>query len=471
MVEGKIVSHNHQKLGSGLRSDGERAAFPRPQQSPIQPCPQCGSSGPFYRDGLRILSDGSQVQRWLCRSCSYRFSESNVKVHIASEVFETLDPIDNSHKGRVGSSSRTVQESANGLSFLLSEDVRSHNLSSVAKGLNALPLYSSNAKCASKKAKNLSATEIKTVAGEEKTTQKNAKGLIVQFMAWLEKEGYGKESRYPNNLNTLVNLGADLLNPENVKEVIGKHNMKNGAKLQYVYAYSAFLKMLKMSWNPPHYKQEETLPFIPDEKELDALVSACRSRRMATYLQCLKETFADPGEVLRLRWIDVTNNIVTINRPVKGHNPRQLEVTNKLISMLNSLPKTSERIFPTSYRNMFSCYDKVRKRVAELQKNPRLLSIELRTFRHWGGSMLAHYTNGNVLTVQRMLGHKRIENTMKYISMIHFEDHEFETATATSDEEIKKLGAAGFQKYDERKIGETCISYYRRPKRFNAYVS
>jgi hypothetical protein len=43
--------------------------------------------------------------------------------------------------------------------------------------------------------------------------------------------------------------------------------------------------------------------------------------------------------------------------------------------------------------------------------------------------------------------------------MITFKDEDFETATATTDDEIKKLGAAGFQKYDERKIGETCISY------------
>ena len=55
------------------------------------------------------------------------------------------------------------------------------------------------------------------------------------------------------------------------------------------------------------------MPFIPDESELDSLISACRSRRMAAYLQCLKETYANPGEVLRLKWVNITNNIVTIN--------------------------------------------------------------------------------------------------------------------------------------------------------------
>ncbi|MGQ9642199.1 MAG: hypothetical protein ACUVUF_08840 [Candidatus Bathycorpusculaceae bacterium] len=156
----------------------------------------------------------------------------------------------------------------------------------------------------------------------------------------LKKEGYTKETRYPYCLKKLVKLGANLLDPESVKAVVGKHEIRNSAKLQYVYAYDAFCRMLGLSWNPPKYKREESLPFIPDEAELDQLIAACRSRRMAAYLQTLKETFADPGEVLRLRWIDVSGNVVTINNPVKGHLPRQIEVSNKLIAMLNALPKS-----------------------------------------------------------------------------------------------------------------------------------
>ena len=82
---------------------------------------------------------------------------------------------------------------------------------------------------------------------------------------------------------------------------------------------------------------------------------------------------------------------------------------------------------------------------------------------------MAYYLNGNVVKVQRLLGHKRIENTMEYVSMINIKEDEFEVATATTEEEIKKYGIAGYEKYDERKIGETCICYYRRPKRFSSY--
>jgi hypothetical protein len=73
------------------------------------------------------------------------------------------------------------------------------------------------------------------------------------------------------------------------------------------------------------------------------------------------------------------------------------------------------------------------------------------------------------LIVKEKLGHKRVENTMKYIARIKWKINEdFDVATATTDEEIKNLGTAGYQKYDERTIGATHISYYRRPKRFGS---
>jgi hypothetical protein len=91
------------------------------------------------------------------------------------------------------------------------------------------------------------------------------------------------------------------------------------------------------------------------------------------------------------------------------------------------------------------------------------VSIKLRSFRRWGGTMLAHYTNGNVLKVKEKPGHKSILSTMKYTRMIHFEDNEFEAATATTVEEAKHILSAGFD-YVTEKRG---IMLFRRPKRFS----
>ena len=42
-------------------------------------CPQCNCEN-LFRDGLRTLNSGEKVQRWLCRSCGYRFSEKIIEM-------------------------------------------------------------------------------------------------------------------------------------------------------------------------------------------------------------------------------------------------------------------------------------------------------------------------------------------------------------------------------------------------------
>ena len=76
--------------------------------------------------------------------------------------------------------------------------------------------------------------------------------------------------------------------------------------------------------------------------------------------------------------------------------------------------------------------------------------------------MTYHYTHGNILLVKKLLGHKRIENTMKYTQLIKFKDDEFDVATATNVEETKQHLAAGFDYVTEKNQ----IMLFRKPKRF-----
>jgi integrase len=118
-------------------------------------------------------------------------------------------------------------------------------------------------------------------------------------------------------------------------------------------------------------------------------------------------------------------------------------------------------IGPTIPNFAVNSFQKLRKRLAHKLQNTEFLRVCFKSYRHWGGSMLAHYTNGNVLTIQKALRHKNIQNTMKYIHTIQFKDEDFEIATATTTEEIKQPGQAGFVKYDE--MNE--IHFYRKPKK------
>ena len=310
-----------------------------------------------------------------------------------------------------------------------------------------------------------SPTETKTVAGNREIDAATAKGLLLQYELWLQKEGYGEKCRYHDCIRMLINSGADIYKPENVKKVIAKKNWKNGTKMQTVYAYNALTKMLKISWEKPTYRQEQTLPFIPNPKEIEALISGSRSRDLATYLQTLKETMADPTEAIRLRWIDFNpdENTITINNPVKNHDPRQIPITNQLVSMLNMLPKKSDRIFNTTYQKISERFRNARKKVASKLQKPRILSITLRTFRHYGATMLYAQTK-DILLVKKILGHKKIENTLVYTRLINFKTSEYDTAAAADIEEAKQLISNGFEFVCDIKG----IKLFRKPKRFGA---
>jgi len=308
--------------------------------------------------------------------------------------------------------------------------------------------------------KNLSATEtIRIVA--DGINQQEAKGLLLQYELYLEKEGYGKNSRYISCIRMLINSNVNMNDSEDVKRVIASKAWKNGTKMQVCYAYDALLKMLKTTWTMPKYRQEEAYPFIPDTKEIDALILSAGSKRMTAYLHVLRETMADPGEALRIRWTDINGNVIMLNHPVKGHYPRPLQVSNNLISMLNSLPKTCELVFPVSYDALACCYRVLRKRVAQKTNNPRILKITLTTFRHYGATLL-YFQTKNILLVKKLLGHKKIENTMKYTQLVSFSDTEFEVTTAQTLEEAKQVLSAGFD-YVAEKDG---IMLFRKPKRY-----
>lgn len=94
-------------------------------------------------------------------------------------------------------------------------------------------------------------------------------------------------------------------------------------------------------------------------------------------------------------------------------------------------------------------------------QNPRILKITLTTFRHFGATWTYFHTR-NILLVMKMLGHKRITNTLKYAQLIKFKDDEYEVATAANVEETKKILEAGFD-YVCEKDG---ILMFRKPKRY-----
>lgn len=437
---------------SGL-NNWKSARSSGPHQPPIR-CPECGSDR-IWKDGLRYPrgNKGTPVQRYLCRDCGYRFSEPKVKLDVSSQPAEASDPRFNLLDRRVISANLPIQKLHDNAALSIGKDVGSHKVTTIGKALNTLGSYNSYRRvCALKReAKNLAKSEARQKQPMREGTKPDAetvKGLIVKYMAWLEKANYKSAKNRINMIKRLVDLGANLLDPESVKEVLRKQEKwTDGYKMLMTYAYESFAKMEGLSWQRPRYKQEEALPFIPTEEELDQLIAGA-GKKLGTFLQGLKDTGADPGELAKLRWIDVNEKNRTVNiKPVKGHNPRILKVSSKFIRRLQTLPKESELIF--NYASLRSSFRSARKSLSRKINNPRLLSISFTSFRHWKGTIEYHKTH-DILHVKALLGHKQIKNTMVYVNLeaAIFTDRnndEFHVAVAKNVEEACNLVKVGFE--------------------------
>jgi len=382
-------------------------------------CPQCGSKS-LYRDGIRYLEEGSAVQRWLCRTCGYRFSDPN-------------------HKKNCNRSdmSQHVQR------------IQSLNL----KTPDALTYTCRVSARRQSEAKNLVEVEPRSEnwAAGATTKASRVKGKIIEYAWWLKKKGLSEitiETRM-RKLNRLVKLGCDPMDPESVKETLAKQEWKSSTKASLTSICTNFLHCFGLSWEPPIYKPVYEIPFIPTESEIDQLIAGS-GKKMAALLQLLKETAIRIGEACRTRWIDLDPKQKTIRiRAEKNSNPRIFHISDKLLNMLNILPKKDEHIFTANVRSLQSYCLQLRKRLAKRLSNSRLKEIHFHTLRHWKATQLYHQTK-DILYVKEFLGHKKLDSTLRYINIekaLYYDDkpEDFHVKIAEKPEEIRGLLEVGFE--------------------------
>lgn len=436
-------------------------------------CPECGSQR-TWKDGKRYV-EGGEIQRYLCRSCGYRFSNSKIKFNITAQILKRSNSGKDFSNPNILQTDVSLQPLSKKFTFKDRENVGSHDSSNVTiteKTLNRFRVYNRERRvCAQKDAKNLVKVESQTerreagatnVTSDRKLTPQEIKGKLVEFAWFMKKEGFRPSTIQGrvDNIKNLINrgAGANLLDTEFIKGFIAKQHKKlakdeewsDDYRANVVLAYTTFLAMHQISWNPPRYKRRESLPFIPLESELEQLIMSA-GKRMSTFLHALKETAADPGEMHALEWTDINPQCrtITINHPVKGHKPRIITVSRQLIERLNNnLPKTSQRVFQAKMRTLRKSLQNQRKTAARKFNNPRLLKIKFTTFRHWKATMEYHKTK-DILWVMKLLGHNSLRTTLIYIdlenALFNETNDAFIVKTAENLEEACKLLEVGFE--------------------------
>jgi integrase len=239
-----------------------------------------------------------------------------------------------------------------------------------------------------------------------------------------------------------------------VKGVIAKQSWSGNRQRNVINAYTQFLKYQGLTWEPPGYTITRKIPFIPTEQEIDDLIAGTPNT-LSVFLQLLKETAMRSGEAIKIPWkdVDLERKVIMCNEPEKGSNPRIFsDLSGKLLSMLNALPRESEKLFGNTHVNSLKAtFTRSRKRLAFKLGNPRLKEIHFHTMRHWKATMMYHYTH-DLLMVAEYLGHKDIENTRLYIQLEknlfkNLPDDKFTIKAISTLEEAVKLGEVGFEPF------------------------
>ena len=268
----------------------------------------------------------------------------------------------------------------------------------------------------------------------------------------MQRQGY-RESTIHFSVSSLrwVDKRTNLLEPEQVKTLLASAETSESRKRKLVEDLTRFYKFKGIPFDKPRYRKIERVPFIPLESELDALISAV-GKKTSCFLQLAKETGMRSGEIWNLKWQDVDLERQCVNvTPEKNSNSRQLKISNHLVATLNLMPKKWSFVFRNPATNPIDSiehfrrnYIKIRKNLAIKLNNPRLNQITFHTFRHYKATW-EYYRTKDILYVKTLLGHKSIQNTMRYVQLVNFQSDDYTCKTAINTDEAKNLIETGFE--------------------------
>jgi len=202
----------------------------------------------------------------------------------------------------------------------------------------------------------------------------------------MQKQGY-RHSTVKYCVQSLKSIArrSSLLRPESAKSYLATAPISESRKAKLTEDLARFYAYKHLPFDKPNYRRIEKLPFIPLEVEVDQLISGC-SRKVATYLQLIKETGIRAGEAWNLKWTDLDSEQRTISiTPEKNSNPRHMPISTQLVGMLNALPKRHKLIFRNPSIDPLT-----------VPQDERYSPCPVRSF-HWRGLCKSTRSNGGSL--------------------------------------------------------------------------
>jgi integrase len=279
---------------------------------------------------------------------------------------------------------------------------------------------------------------------------------IFNLLYEMKKNAYSDYSiNFTRKALTFLAKNCNLNNPDTVKTFIANRNASNHYKRNLCIAYNKYVKHYKLTWNMPLYRQPQKLPNIPTTEKLNMLISKARTN-LAIKLKISMETGVRPIELMSLKVKDVNLDTKTIYpSTAKNGSARTLKITAETTEMLkihivkHKLNLTDE-IFNGSSKNYGKQYRQMRNNLATKLQDPSIRNIRLYDLRHYFATRLYAKTR-DILYVMQQMGHKKIENTLKYTQLINInEDEEYTCKIANNIKEATQLIENGFEYIAEK---------------------
>jgi integrase len=253
-------------------------------------------------------------------------------------------------------------------------------------------------------------------------------------------EGMGKKLRQ-------LARNADLDQPEKVLAYISSLGSPNTKNL-LATIYQHYCSFYGLHYEKPMYSLVDSITHVPLEENLDYIIKTAKSLKRKVAFGILKDTGIRPIELHRLTLadMDLEQGIIYVKSAKKGI-ARNLKLKSETLANLRLLvarskPKQTETLFciPEVQGELWR---EERLRAYAETGNTELLKIRLYDLRHFYATSLYQRTR-DILRVQINLGHRSIQNTLRYTHVINFKDDEYHSATAKTVEEACKLIESGF---------------------------
>jgi integrase/recombinase XerD len=161
----------------------------------------------------------------------------------------------------------------------------------------------------------------------------------------------------------------------------------------------------------------EMEPTVFNEDELKAFFGQCDAFRFAVFKTYLMAGLRK-AELENLEWSDVDFNVGTIavspkvDFTPKDYEQRSIEVPDELLNILKELPRRGTLVFANSEGHKYThSWDDARK----IANKAKVTDCHPHRFRATYATRLLQ--NGiDLKTVQKLLGHKNLESTMRYLA-------------------------------------------------------